>query len=368
MTEPALTLEMLAGARNYLDVFGPCEPGVEPEAHIKKAYRRLALKVHPDKYSSTADKELAQEAFKILGDLLTKANRAASEGRYGEIPRVVIRARKADYEVGDLQYKGEIADLYVTKTTSGRGELGLLKIARLPRDNELMATEARVLRKLWEDDATEFQVFFPRLYDTFVYRDDKSVERRANVLERLDGWYSLEEVRQHYPEGVAALDMVWIWRRVLWLLGYAHSQGILHDAIWPSHVLIQPTQHGVMLVDWCYSQTATDGAFTPIRVVSGQYQDWYPQEVSRKDPPTTATDIYMAAKSMVYLMGGESVDQLGDTIPRAFKAFFVSCLEGNQRVRPGEAWELLAETDELLMSIGEPYFPRRFREFVIPAR
>jgi len=207
MSEPKLALDNLIQATNYLEVFGPCGAGVKPEAHIKKVYRRLARAVHPDKFHTEADKELAQEAFKILGEFLAKANAAAAQGRYGEIPRVVIRARKYEYEVGDSLFTGEIADLYSVQSGSAT-DLQLLKIARLPRDNELLATEATALKKLWSGDDTQFQVFYPKLYDTFVYRDDRSVERRANVLERLDGWYSLEEIRQFYPNGIATLDMV----------------------------------------------------------------------------------------------------------------------------------------------------------------
>ena len=31
------------------------------------------------------------------------------------------------------------------------------------------------------------------------------------------------------------------------------------------------------------------------------------------------------------------------------------------------AWALLAEFDELLQAMGQPYYPRRFRSFVMPS-
>jgi len=123
-----------------------------------------------------------------------------------------------------------------------------------------------------------------------------------------------------------------------------------------------------MLVDWCYSQTSTDGTFVPLKAISGDYQVWYPAEIIDKATPTTATDVYMAAWSMVYAMGGEKVDQLTTKMPRAFRAYFASCLEANYKVRPDDAFGLLAETDELLERFGEPYYPRRFREFVLPTK
>lgn len=365
MTEIELLFQKLDGAQNYLEVFGPCAAGVKPEAHIKKAYRRLARKIHPDKFSTAKDKELAQEAFKRLAEIQEKAKRAAAQGRYGEVPKLTIRARKLEYEVGRLLYKGEIADLYQA-SVHGDAEQAVLKVGRVPRDNDLLATEARALKSLSGSGDKEFEPFFPRLTDTFAYRDNRRLERRANVLEDLSDWHSLEEIRKQYAGGVSPLDMVWIWRRVLWTLGYAHSKGLLHAAVWPSHILVLPEMHGVKLADWCYSQTETSGQFAPIRVISGEYQDRYPKEVTEKLSPSFATDIYMAAWCMVYLMGGETTGQLGSAVPRAFKAFFASCLEPNQKVRPDDAWKLLAEFDELLEHIGSPYFPRRFHEFTVP--
>lgn len=367
MSDIAVVYRQLAGAKNYLEVFGPCDHGVKPEVHIKKVYRRLARNVHPDKYAQTDEKDMAQEAFKLLGRFFETAKKAAARGDYGNVPKVVVATRRAEYEVGELLVRGEIADIYAATKRATSGDL-VMKIARIPLDNDLLATEARALTVLRDHNGDpKLHPFFPELLDSFVYRDEHSVHRRANVQGRLEGWYTLKEVRAAYPDGVSPLDMAWIWRRLLWLLGYAHERGLLHGAVTPDHILILPGQHGVMLVDWCYSQQSdTDGGFQSLRAVSGEYQGWYPREVTEKVAPSFGTDIYMASRSMVYLMGGESIERLGAQVPRAFKAYFRGCMQENHKVRPQGAWELLGEFDELLERIGRPYFPRSFHPFTVP--
>ena len=53
--------------------------------------------------------------------------------------------------------------------------------------------------------------------------------------------------------GVDPRDAAWMWRRLLVALGFAHRAGVLHGAVLPEHVLIHPGEHGLVLVDWCYS-------------------------------------------------------------------------------------------------------------------
>jgi hypothetical protein len=129
--------------------------------------------------------------------------------------------------------------------------------------------------------------------------------------------------------------------------------------------------YGVVLVDWCYaSQADNSGKYEPIKAIVSNYQDWYPKEVTSKEAPSPATDIFMAAKTMIYLMGGDpnTGNYPEDTkVPRPMRAFFKGCLQSQIAARPGDAWELLAEFDELLEYMGAPYYPRRFRPFTMPA-
>ena len=126
----------------------------------------------------------------------------------------------------------------------------------------------------------------------------------------------------------------------------------MHGAVFEEHVLIHPGEHGVVLVDWCYS--VAPGGTVP--AVVARHRDAYPPEVLAKEPATPATDIFMATGLMLRLIKDP---------PARMRRFAAGCRFYAPRLRPQDAWQLLAEFDELLEDL---YGPRRFRPFALPAR
>jgi hypothetical protein len=125
----------------------------------------------------------------------------------------------------------------------------------------------------------------------------------------------------------------------------------VHGAVLAPHVLIHPAEHGLVLIDWCYS--VTPGVRIPALV--SEFRDDYPPEVTGRQPAGPATDIYLATVLMRRLMRDP---------PPALRRFADGCLYDAPRMRPQDAWALLAEFDELLEDL---YGPRRFRPFAMPA-
>jgi hypothetical protein len=368
MSELAIVAETLSRANSYFNVFGELEGDSDNQEHqVKKVYRKLARVLHPDLYAGTPDEQKAEEAFTLLTDYYDQAKDAIANHVYGRKPHVVIRTKRHEHEIGDLVERGDICDLYEA-LIDGTGA-GVLKLAREPADVDLLRAEETALKRLFAADGDPmFYPFLPEFTESFVYQDG-AARKQANVLERLDDWYSLEEVHRVYPKGLSPLHMVWIWRRLLWILGYVHERGLIHGAVWPCHIMIHPTEHGLKLVDWCYSVKKPDeGEFTAIKAVVPAYKSWYPKEVLDKQTPTSGTDIFMAVRSMIYLMGGDAViGSMNDNVPKGIRAFLKGCSRPNQRFRPQEAWLLLPEFDELLERMGPPYWPRKFRTFKMPA-
>jgi hypothetical protein len=292
----------------------------EREAKLK--YQRLARIIHPD---VTRGNKRAEEAFKRLTELWVDYRKPAPE---------VIH--------------GDIADLFTVPS-------GLMKIPREVRDNDLMEREARALKRIRKEGKERYWPFVSELIFTERQRDPATgIVRRANTIKALDGFVSLEEVARAYPQGIHPRDVAWIWRRVLTAIGLAHSASVIHGAVLPPHVMIHSEDHGLTLVDWCYSVTGNHGRIPAI--VSKHRQD-YPAEVKDKETPSPGTDIYMAAQTMYYLMcpNVHGSAQLA--------SFARGCSLSNPDRRPQNAWALISELDDLLERL---FGPPKFHEFRMP--
>ncbi|MFI5954415.1 lipopolysaccharide kinase InaA family protein [Cryptosporangium sp. NPDC051539] len=292
--------------------------GDEPD----RAFRRLRRAVHPDA-APTGSEGIATSAFTRLTELW--------EHRVGP------------YTLLGEPVSGDLADLYRVRSAKGTA---LLKVAREAADNDLLATEAEALRR-----PKRRRPYFPRLFETLVV-DDGGDRRAANVIELCDGFVSLAEVEHAYPDGLDPRDAAWMWRRLLVALGAAHRAGVVHGAVLPEHVLIHPGEHGLVLVDWCYAVIGSGS----VPALVARYRDAYPPEVPAREAAGPATDLYLSAGLMLRLMGSR--------VHPALRRFAEGCRLARPRMRPQDAWRLLAELDDVLQRL---YGPRRFREFSVPA-
>lgn len=335
--DAAEALARLDRARVPADLFG------DDEAEAVRRYRRLARLVHPD---ATGGRTM--DAFIRLNALW----RAHSGGDTS-----LITTRRHAYRLGVDPIGGDLAELYQAQPEPGRDVL--LKLPRDPRDSDLIEREAVALRQLPKDGDGRFLPYVPRLVESFRHRDPATGTRRqGNVIAALDGFHTLTEVRKAFPDGVDPRDAAWMWRRLLVALGFAHRAGVLHGAVLPDHVMIHPGDHGLVLVDWCYSVPGCYAAADPsgrVPAMVARHADRYPPEVPGRRPASPATDIYMATRCMTDLMG--------DRAPKAMRSFARGCTLPAQNRRPSDAWRLLAELDELLHKL---YGPRRFRPFHMP--
>jgi hypothetical protein len=330
-------LHLLRHARTPADLFGP------DAAEAMRTYRRLARLLHPD-----AGRGRTGTEFTRLNALWRGYNQSGP---------ITITTRRHAYRLGAKRAGGDLADLYDATYDGTRG--AVIKLPRDPANGDLLEREAVALRQLPKDGDGRFLPYVPRLVESFRHRDAATgTERRANAIASLGGFFSLADVHAAYPDGLDPRDAAWMWRRLLVVLGFAHGAGVLHGAVLPEHVLIHPGKHGLVLVDWCYS---VPGCYAPVdpsgRVPAlvERYAEWYPPEVPGREQASAATDIYMATRCMTYLMG--------DKASKPMRTFAKGCLLASQRRRPGNAWRLLEEFDELLERL---YGPRRFRPFTMP--
>lgn len=294
-------IDLIMGAKTPAEIFGK---GV--------GYRRLARLVHPD----TVDKKLkprGETAFKKLTEMY-----AIFTGKQPPSSAQKIGA----WAVGDPLAKGDIADLY--RAESDKHEPAVFKISRSPKDNDLMDTEAAALKALHRHGPPNdnFLRYIPQLYDSL-----KASDRRANIVSAALGYHSLSDIFSQYIEGLDFRHVVWMMNRLLSALGYAHKHGLVHGAVTPDHLLYHGVTHGLVLVDWCYSVEIGN----PIKAIVKNRKSFYPVEVLKKLPSSPATDIYMAARSMMFA---------ADQIPGEFLGILEWCTAESPKTRPQDAWEL----------------------------
>lgn len=298
-----------------------------------RVYRRLAKVLHPDRVGPDRVAE-ATAAFARLSSLWA----ASSEVRMGP------------YRAGAPVAHDEVADYLLASSDVDV----LLKVAHRPADNDLLRREAALLPVVWRHTEPRHVAYLPSLLDSFTYTDETTgADHAVNVFACVDGLVSLAAVRSAYPDGLDARDVAWMWRRLLVALGLAHRAGVVHGAVIPDHILIHPGEHGLVLVNWCY---ASGPRWWGVPALVARYRDWYAPELLRRGAPTPGSDIYLATRCMVAL--------LGERAPAPLSRFARGCLLASPRARPGDAWRLLAELDDVL---GRLFGPRRFRPFALPA-
>jgi hypothetical protein len=148
-------------------------------------------------------------------------------------------------------------------------------------------------------------------------------------------------------------------------MGYVHSQGVVHGAVLPMHVLIEPREHKLVLVDWCCATTGPAADRAPVKIIAGGFKSWYKRESVSTLPPTPALDIALAARCMIDLLGGDAVrGEFPATIDHAIRRHLTRCLDGGAGGR-ADAWKLLSDFDVL---IGALWGPREFRALPMPSK
>jgi len=304
-------------------------------------YRELAMTVHPDR-ATERDRDAATRGLTRVNGMRRMAEHKIDLGVYGDgrpvSASVTIRTRKNAYVTLGPSLLGDICELFPAESDTARV---LLKVAKSADDNDLLDAEARTLRALHAKDekAPRFLRQLPELVDSMTLEDG----RRANVLPMLSEHRALTAVRGH----VDLRDTVWIAKRLFSVLGFLHARGLVHGAVTPAHVMVHPVTHGAVLTDFCYA--VPHGEKVP--ALSSEHRALYPQEVLRGEPAHPATDIFMAAKTLLWLLPAS-----GHHVHEA-RAFLTTCTAEKIARRPEDAWALHEELDRLMTRLlGKPVY------------
>lgn len=347
-------LQQLRRATGPEEIFGALSG--DPYTALKRRYRELMHVVHPDRNPGMPG--TANEAAQMLQEWYVAAQRQLDLGSYGMAPSIVAVTKLHHYIGYSVPLHGDLCDLFPARTD---GDRVFLKTVRHARNNDLLQSEARVVRRLDQAfDGQPVRAHFPTLVESFLLRDAAGAERQTNVLQSEDDYVSLAEVLRAYPQGIHPADAAWMFNRLLTALGLVHGLGIVHGAVLPPHLLLRLSDHNGMLIDWCYSVPQGDA----LKAISPAYAADYPPEVRAKEPATSATDVYMAARCMLRLVGGDmQTCDVPPRVPKAIRALLRACLIPSPQRRFQDAWQVFDEFQQILRQC---YGPPQFRPFQMP--
>lgn len=143
------------------------------------------------------------------------------------------------------------------------------------------------------------------------------------MFEQING-LDLCSLRERLPGGIPQRHLVWIMRRVLSVLGWAHKNGILHGNVEPAHILVRPADHNVWLVDWSWAIVEPAKNGQTFRCLN---EDYGPPEARDRKAPLPSSDLHSLGKAMIYAAGGDpATNALPDTVDlrlQRFLRFFV---------------------------------------------
>lgn len=328
-----ITLDSILAAKTAKDLFGEKD---NPKAN--KLYKKYLHISHPDMYSPLGDEaSKANSAFIHLTKLWEEYN-----GKVDKAAEGIIKTKKREYHLGELDFDYDGFAIFKA-TYDGGHKTSYLSFPKNVKNNDLVDNYKSKLKKINSDVNPRFKAFYPELLESFRFSIDGQV-RNFISYEMPDGFYSLRQVMEDYPEGIHGRDIAWIFKRILIGLGNAHELGIIHGAINPDSILIHPEQHGLIIRDWQYA--VEDGeALSAIPMTN---KALYPQYVFDKEEAHKELDFYLAANTMELLYR--------DDMPKGLRAFFNGCKLSKMPF----ADDLLGEFDFILEKV---YGEKSFHEF-----
>jgi len=293
-----------------------------------------------------------------------RANREGAEREAALGGDRLVRVGGVTYRLEGRLARGESSDVFLAERITPVPERVVIKVLRASGDADLLAREEQALLSLQASRAQGSERLSSRVAQPVAFgplEDDRSAGSPAAVLRYVSGFFlTLADVRQAYPGGIDPRAAAWIWRRILEALAWVHASGWAHAAIVPPHLLVHPRDHGVMLVGWSCAVKLSSAEPPPALVAA--HLAIYPEDVRQGGAASVATDLVMAARCVVQLLGG---DAESGRVPSLTPAPFAGLLREVAAAPLGsrDAWTLHRQVGE---AAREAFGPPAYHPFAMP--
>ncbi len=279
-------------------------------------------------------------------------------------PRVSVAGVR--YAVLGRLGRGDRSDVFLARRDARLTELVVLKLARQRDTAPRLAREHATLLALQSSEAQGHE-HFSRLLPQPVSQAEAFDAAGAHRPGRVSLWrsgyqHTLADVRAAHGDSLDPRAAVWMWKRVLELLGFVHRAGYVHGALLPAHLLVHPRDHGMTAVGW--SSAAPIDRRPTLEAPPSAHAAFYPASAGRGAIVTPRTDLAMSARCISWLLGGDpAVGSVGGTVPAALGRLLQRAQDPDAAGVPGEAWALKDALDE---AARKDFGPPKFVPFTMP--
>jgi serine/threonine protein kinase len=273
---------------------------------VNNPIKTLKVALHPDKW--IGEEEVAKELFIEFNKLFETTQNKITFGKYTVVSQI---------------NRGDIANIY--KCLSDTGKLVVVKSSFIKAPT-LLTKEVSIIKELRGDKI--YDQFLPTILEKFdnniVYSYDENLISGLEIT--------------HTMPNIDGRHLIWMFKRILMILGYIHRKDYVHGAITPDHLLFKRDNHGLILCDWIHAGKIN----TNINLVPAKWKHFYPKEAIDTKLLNPKLDIYMAALTMLEI-GGKNINK---TIENFFKSLILP-----YRMIPNDPWELHEEVNFLAKNL-----------------
>lgn len=338
--------EKLLKAKRPIEFFGE----ICTIEEFKKLYKQYAKKIHPD-IVTDKDKYIASEAFSVLNKLYNLGLSEFEEGIYSIVdPIQIYRHMEPLFEItikGELYqfyenvFEGEVA--YIFKGTSAN-DIVYLKVAIDPDDNDLINNEYEVLSTLRHQS-------LPYVEHKLMVNDTNAI-----IMREIKG-ITMVELMEQYRRGVPAEHVMWILERLLSVVGYLHSNCVVHGNIKPENIIINKENHNVSLLGLAFCIPKANTSEAQYKIINDYYTA---PEVNKTARVLPSSDVYSIGKIAIKLLGGDIVSNgMPVSVDARVRAFIRKMVSSTPSDRPDDAWKLWSE---LIKLRTEVFGTQRFKK------
>lgn len=330
--------EKLLQAKRPIDFFGNVSSKNELHVEFMKY-----LPMFDPEFAQHEDEYITGQTLSILNELYELGLDEIKHGIYSKInPVSFFKSTTPIFEitVDEQLYQfywcicvGEVA--YIYKGAS-ENDVVYLKVAINPDDNDLIDSEYDVLSTLRHQSLP------------YVEKEIKINDSNSILMREIKG-ISMPDLMKEYSRGVPAEHVMWMLERLLSVVGYLHSNFVVHGNIKPENIIINKENHNVSLLGLSFCIKCANMPDAHYKIVNDFYTA---PEVSKIARILPSSDIYSIGKVAIELLGGNIVtNEIPNSVDTRVSDFIKKMVSTNSENRPNDAWELWTELRKIRTAV-----------------